>query len=185
MFQDGVLLIPKAFSIILPILISGLFFIYSMKKGWLQIFNKPIDFGFKVGKAELFGPNKKWRGVVCYVLGGTFVTYLLHLAQPSQTWIAELFVNDPFVLGISSCSAYVAGELINSFIKRRLNIAPGTKGGFIQRFFDNTDGALAMGVVFIFIYKTPMDLLLIAWAISYFVHASTDVLMRNWKLKAK
>ena len=185
MYLDSFVFVGQAFSITLPILISGLFFIASMKLGWLTFLNKPIDFGLKLDKAPLFGPNKNWRGAIIYIFGGTLVTVLLHLAQPSQPWISVVFSNDPYWLGLLVCSAYVLGELINSFIKRRLKIAPGSQGNLIQRFFDNTDGALAMGFVLIFGYEMQLSLLLTSFAISLLIHASTDVLMRRLKLKSK
>lgn len=179
------IMLGQAFSITLPILISGLFFIASMKYGWFTSLHKPIDFGQRIGKTEIFGPNKNWRGALFYILGGTLITYLLHLLQPSQNWVAPVFSNEPLLLGLSSCSAYVLGELINSFVKRRLGITPGSQGKLLQKFIDNTDGALATGFVYLFAFNVSLDLLLAAFVISLAVHASTDVLMRRLKLKSK
>jgi predicted CDP-diglyceride synthetase/phosphatidate cytidylyltransferase len=156
-----------------------------MKYGWFTYLHKPIDFGQRIGKTEVFGPNKNWRGAFFYILGGTLVTYLLHLLQPTQNWIAPVFSNEPLLLGISSCSAYVLGELINSFVKRRLGIAPGSQGKLLQKFVDNSDGALATGVIYLFVYGVSLNLLLAAFVISLLVHASTDVLMRRLRLKSK
>ncbi|NBR65464.1 MAG: CDP-archaeol synthase [Actinobacteria bacterium] len=156
-----------------------------MKFGWFKALDKPIDFGFKFGKADLFGPNKNWRGALIYIIGGTLVTYLLHLMQTSRNWIAPVFGNNPLILGLAFCSTYVLGELVNSFIKRRIGIAPGSGGNFFQKFIDNTDGALATGLVFVFMYKVPIELLLGALAISLVIHAATDSLMRRLRLKSK
>lgn len=183
--MNSLIIVGQAFSITLPILISGLFFIASMKYGWFTYLHKPIDFGQRIGKTEVFGPNKNWRGALFYILGGTLVTYLLHLLQPTQNWIAPVFSNEPLLLGISSCSAYVLGELVNSFVKRRLGISPGSQGKLLQKFIDNTDGALATGVVYIFIFNVSLELLLAAFVISLVIHASTDVLMRKLRLKSK
>ena len=183
--METLILIGQAFSITLPILISGLFFIASMKFGWFSYLNKPIDFGKRLGKTDIFGPNKNWRGAVFYIIGGTLVTYLLHLLQPTQPWIAAVFGSDSLLLGITSCSAYVLGELINSFIKRRLGITPGSAGNLFQKFIDNSDGALATGLIYVFVFGVSLNLLLAAFVISLVVHASTDVLMRRLRLKSK
>ena len=183
--MDTLIFVGQAFSITLPILLSGLFFIASMKLGWFKALDKPIDFGFKFGSSDLFGPNKNWRGALIYVIGGTLVTYLMHLMQPTQNWIASVFSNNPLILGLAFCSTYVLGELVNSFIKRRIGIAPGSEGNFFQQFIDNTDGALVTGLVFVFMYKVPIELLLVSLAISLVIHAATDVLMRRLKLKSK
>jgi hypothetical protein len=105
--------------------------------------------------------------------------------QPTQPWIEAVFGSDPLLLGITSCSAYVLGELINSFIKRRLGITPGSAGNLFQKFIDNSDGALTTGVIYMFVFGVSLNLLLAAFVISLVVHASTDVLMRRLRLKSK
>ncbi len=177
------LLFANAVSVLLPILISGLFFIASIKRGWLKVLNHPIDFGLNI-----FGPNKNWRGAFFYIFGGTLIVYVLHFLQPTQSWIAGYYANDPFWLGVSTTAGYVVGELVNSFVKRRFKLAPGatakTKvGRFIQALFDNVDGALASGLVLLFVYRVDGSLLATAFALSLFTHWSTDVVMRRLKLK--
>ena len=156
-----------------------------MKLNWLHALDKPIDNGIKFGGAALFGQNKNWRGVFFYVFGGTLVTTILHFAQPSQLWIDPVFANNPLILGLTVCSAYALGELINSFVKRRLRIAPGSQGNWVQRFIDSIDGSIATGIVLQFGFNVPLDLLLTALAISLVIHASTDVWMRKLGLKSK
>jgi predicted CDP-diglyceride synthetase/phosphatidate cytidylyltransferase len=156
-----------------------------MKFGWFAYLNKPLDFGKRIAKTDIFGPNKNWRGAVIYIIGGTLVTYLLHLLLPTQPWIAAVFGSDPLLLGITTCLAYVLGELINSFIKRRLGITPGSAGNLLQKFIDNSDGALATGVIYLFVFGVSLNLLMAAFVISLVVHASTDVLMRRLRLKSK
>lgn len=179
----------QAISLLVPVLISGVLFIVAIKRGWLLWLNKPIDLGGTFLGQRIFGDNKNWRGVVFYVLGGTFIVWLLHLAQPQAAWIATVFANEPIALGISTTSAYVAGELLNSFIKRRIGLSPGASGvgftGVVQRVFDNVDGALASGMVLLFAYQVPFDLLLISFVLSVVVHASTDIWMRWLRLKSK
>ena len=175
----------QAFSVLLPILVSGLFFIAAIKRGWLVWLNRPIDFG-----TGLFGPNKNWRAVVFYVVGGTAVVFVLHVLQPQAPWIAGFYAANPLFLGITVGLTYTAGELINSFVKRRLGLAPGAEaktkfGKAIQSTFDNVDGALANGLALAFIFQVDWSLLCIAFAMSLLSHWSTDLLMRRLKLKDK
>lgn len=175
----------QAFSVLLPILVSGLFFIAAIKRGWLLWLNKPIDFG-----TGLFGPNKNWRAMSFYVFGGTAVVVVLHLLQPTQPWVAAYYANNPISLGVLNGLAYSSGELVNSFIKRRWGIAPGndakTKlGRALQAIFDNIDGALASGLVLATVFGADWTLLGIAFALSLATHSSTDVLMRRLRLKGK
>jgi len=169
--------------VLLPILISGIFFIASIKRGWFIVLNRPIDFGLNI-----FGPNKNWRGAFFYIFGGTLIVYVLHVLQPTQSWIADYYANDPFWLGVGTTAGYVAGELANSFVKRRFKLAPGATaksnvGRFIQALFDNVDGALSSGLVLLFVYRVDGSLLAMAFALSLFTHWSTDVAMRRLKLK--
>ena len=172
----------QAASLLLPILISGLFFIASIKKGWLSWLNKPIDGGRTIGGKPILGPNKNWRGPVIYVVGGTAITALLGLLAPSQEWIARVYLANPLALGLATTSAYSAAELVNSYIKRRRNLAPGSHGSWLQRVFDNIDGALASGLVLL-VFGAPLALLGLSLALSILVHASTDSLMRKLSLK--
>lgn len=189
-FETAVISLAQAFTVLLPILLPGIFFIICIKKRWLLVLDRPMDFGIKLGSEPIFGPNKNWRGAVIYVLGGTATTYLLHLIAEDQSWVAPIFKLDPLWLGLASCSGYVAGELANSFIKRRLGIRSGASaetrlGKSIQGFFDNTDGAIAMGLVFYFGFGVIGGYLWLAFALAVLTHAATDSLMRKLSLKKK
>jgi hypothetical protein len=179
------LLLANAVSVLLPILISGIFFIVCIKRRWFLFLDRPIDFGLNI-----FGGNKNWRGALIYILGGTSIVYVLHILQPTQPWIANYYAKDPLWLGVATSSGYVAGELVNSFLKRRLKLAPGAiaqtrAGRTAQSFFDNVDGALASGLVLLYVYRVDSWLLATAFALSIFTHWSTDVVMRRLKLKSQ
>ena len=182
--------LAQAFTVLLPILLPGIFFIISIKKRWLLVLDRPMDFGMNLGAERVFGPNKNWRGAVIYVLGGTATTYLLHLIAEDQSWVAPIFKLDPLWLGLASCSGYVAGELVNSFIKRRIGIGSGTSaksnlGKSIQAFFDNTDGAIAMGLVFYFGFGVVGGYLWLSLGLAFITHAASDLVMRKLSLKKK
>jgi hypothetical protein len=68
----------------------------------------PVDGGrrFPDGRFWL-GPSKTWRGVVCGLLAAVATAPLLEL---------------PWVLGLQVGVASLAGDLLSSFIKRRLGI---------------------------------------------------------------
>ena len=182
--------LARAFTLLLPILIPGLFFIACIKRGWLLALNKPIDFGLSLGKTRLFGPTKNWRGLVIYVVGGTGIAALLHLLQPSQAWIAPVYAFNPWILGPVCCLAYVLGELVNSFIKRRLGIAPSQVsssklGAYVQAFFDNADGAIGFGIALNLLARPTGNYLLLALVLAFLVHALSDLLMRKLSIKKK
>jgi CDP-archaeol synthase len=180
--DEILLLLTQGLSLLLPILVSGIFFIFSIKNHWLEALNRPIDAGLKIGGARIFGPNKNWRAPIIYILFGTIFTYLLHVLAPGQVWIARIYLAEPISLGLATTSSYAAAELVNSFVKRRLGRPAGAAGGKVQSFFDNVDGALASGVVLLF-FGVPLNLLAVSFILSFLVHAGTDKLMRSLKLK--
>lgn len=177
-----ILLLGQSISLLLPILLSGLFFILCIRKGWLSFLNRPIDSGKTLGGVPLLGSNKNWRGPVIYVVLGTLVSVVLGWISGSQEWVAPVFRSNTFMLGILLTLSYAGAELVNSFVKRRLGIAPGKTAGMITKFFDNTDGALASGLVYL-AFGASIQLLFLSFALSVLVHSSTDVLMRKLRLK--
>jgi hypothetical protein len=179
-----------AFTVILPVLLPGVFFIICIKKGWLMFLNRPIDLGLKLGGKPVFGANKNWRGALIYLVGGTLVTYLLHLLQSSQGWVAPIYANNPWLMGPICCGFYVLGELTNSFVKRRMNVDPGRVssnkvGKTLQSFFDNMDGAIGYGLGLFILFQQSQFYLYFAILIAFIAHSTSDWWMRRLKLKKR
>jgi CDP-2,3-bis-(O-geranylgeranyl)-sn-glycerol synthase len=76
-------------------------------------FALPLDFGsiFFDGR-PLFGPSKTFRGIVVAILATAIGAPLMGL--------------DPIV-GITAAGAAMAGDLLSSFVKRRLNLPPSSQ----------------------------------------------------------
>lgn len=165
-------------SLSLPILAAGITLILSMKFKLLAALNKPIDAG-----RNIFGSNKTWRGVLIYAVVATVVTVLMHLADFS--WFHPMYRQNPWLLGLTVSGAYVVGELVNSFVKRRIGIKPGQSSGLTQKVFDTVDGMLAAGVVLLLAYSVELSFLLASLLFSVSLHLSTDAVMRRLGLKQK
>ncbi|WP_035244608.1 CDP-archaeol synthase [Desulfonatronovibrio hydrogenovorans] len=92
--------------------------------------NKPIDLGrtFK-DKKPLLGPHKTWRGLAGALLCGSFLAMLLGL---------------PFWLGLATAILSMTGDMVSSFIKRRLNKPSGRNFPVLDQFFE---GALPFLVI--------------------------------------
>lgn len=175
-------------QLLLPILLPGVLFIIAIKRNWLAGLNRPIDGGFHLAERPLFGPNKTWRGVFFYVVGAPVVVLALNVLGAQGWSVAPVFRSDPLQLGLSWGLAYVGGELLNSFVKRRLGIGAGLAAGSnigakIQPFFDNTDGSLAVGLLLIIAYHVEWQYLLVSFVLGLTVHALTDIWMRKLQLK--
>jgi hypothetical protein len=176
------------FSLLLPVLLPGVLFIIAIKRNLLSGLNRPIDGGLNLAGKRLFGPSKTWRGVFFYVVGAPVVVLALNVLGAQGWSVAPVLRSDPLQLGLSWGLAYVGGELLNSFVKRRLGIGAGLVAGSsigakIQAFFDNTDGSLAVGLLLLFGYHVEWQYLLVSFVLGLTVHALTDIWMRKLQLK--
>ncbi|MCF8546500.1 MAG: CDP-archaeol synthase [Microbacteriaceae bacterium] len=190
MLESALSTASHAISLLLPLTVAGLVFIAAMRKGWFAALQIPLDGGLLLGGRPLIGPSKSLRSLVFYAVLGTAVTVLLHLVAPLTPLVAPVFLENPFILGPVTAVLYVAGEVFNSFVKRRLGIPTSASparglGALIQQVMDTIDGTLASGLVLLVAYRVPWETLVVAFAISVVTHLSTDALMRRIGLKHK
>ena len=93
-------------------------------------FRVPIDGRRSIGGKRIFGDNKTWSGFVVMVpaVGAAFgVLGLLRPLLPFQ-WRDGLWPLPPVDYGLLGCVVgfgFMAAELPNSFLKRRLGVEPG------------------------------------------------------------
>lgn len=72
--------------------------------------HQPIDGGYRLRDGKpLFGASKTWRGLVAALL---------------TTEATALTLNQPLGMGLHIAALAMTGDLLTSFIKRRLHIAP-------------------------------------------------------------
>jgi hypothetical protein len=113
---------------------------FSIKYGWFSSLVEPIDNGKTYRGKRIFGDNKTYRGIVMTAGGtalGCVVQMFLHRYEMIQklelldySSVKVVFIG--FLIGVAA----MVGELPNSFIKRRIDIAPGaTSGGIFNLFF--------------------------------------------------
>lgn len=90
---------------------------------WLA---RPIDGGRTWRGARLFGKSKTWRGLVA-VAAGTAFAYFARAAVVATppTFFPVASLPAALLFGGLLGFAAMASELVNSFAKRRLGIAPG------------------------------------------------------------
>lgn len=95
----------------------------------IPLLAQPID-GSRTWKGKpLFGPNKTWRGLILGTLAGT-LTFTLQQVLYNNPFFNALSLFDystkPLMLGFLLASGALLGDLVKSFIKRRLDKAPGS-----------------------------------------------------------
>lgn len=133
---------------------------------------RPIDGNRTFRGRRLFGHGKTWRGVVVAIVGCTAtVAVQKHLLPEVPEWlpIVDYGRTNAFVFGAVMGVAAMVGELPNSFVKRRLGIAPGT----------TTRGFLAV----VFYIWDQVDLLTLAWpALCFWVRPRPLVVATSFAL---
>ena len=124
---------------------------------------------------RLFGSNKTWRGAIVMFTGVLLATGVLWDLMPDsiqdESW---LLVGALIGLGT------VAGELPNSFLKRRLGIAPGerrlTAGGVALVVYDQADFVPAIAIALLPVWTMPLDTLLVGFVAVAAVHFGVNVI---------
>ena len=89
----------------------------------------PIDFGKKIKGKELFGKNKTIRGFIFAILFAIIIAYLQFLLYRFNLFKNIIFINysNWLLLGFLFGFGAILGDLIESFIKRRLNLKSGQR----------------------------------------------------------
>jgi hypothetical protein len=106
----------------------------------LTSLKRPLDGGATIGGRRVLGNHKTWRGAL-FMIGGPTLAAVALTRWPAYRDALPDDVADapPPLWGALVGLGVVVGELPNSFLKRRLDIAPGT-----QR---HTPGGLALIVL--------------------------------------
>jgi CDP-archaeol synthase len=144
-----------------PILIAGLVHVAVITLDLVPQLAQPIDAGRRWRGRPLLGRNKTWRGFVV-MPAATAITIAtqqrLAARSPRLAAIAPLArgVPPPWIVGAICGAAYVLAELPNSFVKRRLGIAPGTsapRARTTQYVVDQLDSVVGCAVAIRMLYR--------------------------------
>jgi CDP-2,3-bis-(O-geranylgeranyl)-sn-glycerol synthase len=121
---------PRAIWTFLPVLGAPLAHAPVLRFDLLKPLKKPLDRGRTLHGKRLLGDNKTLRGALVMFAGVEAAALLLHRsAAYRQRLPREVAQANPAVVGALLGLATVAGELPNSFAKRRLGVRPGARRG--------------------------------------------------------
>jgi CDP-diglyceride synthetase len=141
---------------------------------------RPLDCGATFGGRRLFGDNKTWRGAIVMLVGVVAAAALLSL-WPWYWHKLPAGIQDagPWVYGSLLGLGVVVGELPNSFLKRRLGMAPGTQrrspGGLLLSLYDQADFVLVIWLLLLPIWTMSVGQAAIAFAVVTAVHLAINV----------
>ena len=136
---------------------------------WMAV---PVDSNISLGGKPLFGPHKTVRGLVTGIVLAIAVAFIQHLLY-NVTVFQQLSLTDYRqwgLLGLLMGSGALAGDLLKSFIKRRVGIEPGKP--FIP--FDQVDfvaGALLFSSL---IVPITWEVAAVSFALSFILHIATN-----------
>ena len=149
---------------------------FDLLQGW----KRPLDFGRCVRGRRLFGDNKTWRGAIVMFAGVLAAAVLLSL-WPWYWHKLPDGIQDagPWLYGTLLGLGVVLGELPNSFLKRRLGVAPGTRrrsaGGLLLSLYDQADFVLVIWVLLLPVWTMSVAQAAIAFGVVTAVHLLINV----------
>ena len=160
--------IGELIYLVLPVIVGGILNMVFVKAPFLDNLKTPMDNGriLRDGK-RLLGDNKTWKGFWGMIILTSLSMLLFQTLAIGFDWANELslfpfrnwfFPIDGLLYGAIWGFAYVLAELPNSYIKRRIDIAPGTNStGFKGKLFlliDQADSVIGC-VLFMPLFFTP------------------------------
>jgi len=136
-----------------------------------KIFNNlkiPIDFNKKINNKPIFGQNKTFRGLIFGVIFAIIIAFIQSVFYNNNILLDISLVDYSnwlligFLLGLGA----IFGDLIESFVKRRLNYEPGKS--FVP--FDQLDFVIG-ALIFIYpIVILSLNKILIILILSFVLH---------------
>ena len=159
----------------LPLVISNVLHMFVVKYNLIVFLKKPISTSF-------FGENKTYRGF-------TFVSIInaATLFLCSKLFNIELN-HSPLILGFLLGLGYVFFELPNSYIKRKLGIAPGEtseKHKFLFIILDRCDSAFGVSLIYTLFTGLGFKEFLFLFILAFLVHFFFSYLLFKVGIKEK
>jgi CDP-2,3-bis-(O-geranylgeranyl)-sn-glycerol synthase len=157
-------LLPAAAANMIPILVAA---VPALKK-----YDAPIDGGRSWRGHRLLGPHKTWRGIIAGIITATVVLWVQQLLVHEYAWAqgvaqgVDYAALPLFILGPLFAIGALGGDAIESFFKRRLNIASG--GTWIP--FDQVDyiiGSILISLFFVVLSPVQYIWMLAVWFVMH------------------
>ena len=147
--MDELTLVAASFG---PLFLGLVFHGLCIKFGWLRALAIPIDRGARLRGRPLFGANKTYRGILAVALGAAAGYGLQSLAPALQPpALRALSTLGATAFGFALGAAAMLSELLNSVVKRQLDVAPGApgrgSGAAVFYVFDQVDFLLGAWLV--------------------------------------
>lgn len=131
-----------------PVILAATFHMVVVRKNWLKFMSFPLDHNKTFRGKRIFGDNKTYRGLFVMIVLSIFFAWIYYLLYQSGNlkglnlyrFREYSFIFYGFLLGL----AYVLGELPNSFVKRQIDIQPGTSQSLFSIIVDQMDSVVTV-----------------------------------------
>ncbi|HST05491.1 MAG TPA: CDP-archaeol synthase [Chloroflexia bacterium] len=177
--------------VILPVVVAGIAQSVAIRANLMAWAARPLEVGVRLRGEPLFGANKTWRGVLIMATVTPACAWLLSFVLSSDQLprgLAQLAEpGTAAALGLLMGLGYSLGELPNSFLKRRLGIAPGNRpggpGSIIFYFIDQADSVAGVTLLLWVVYTPSFQVLLGLFVVGSLVHIAFDMLLYLFEVK--
>lgn len=147
----------------------------------LRGLKRPLDGGASFRGRRIFGDNKTWRGALVMLCGPVLAALALWQWGAYRDWLPDdVRAAGPLLAGALVGLGVVAGELPNSFFKRQLGIAPGsrrrTPAGIALIVYDQADFVPAIALFLLPVWAMPLDVLAVGFVAVAAVHLVVNVI---------
>ena len=159
------MLILKSLYLMLPAYFANMAPVLFRK---LKFLNIPVDFNEKIEGKPVFGRNKTYRGFLFGVLFALVIAFIQFLLSRTDLFnqLSILDYSRWYIIGVLLGLGALTGDLAGSFIKRRLNIAPGKP--FIP--LDQLDYSIGALIFISFIQIIEIKVMFIIIVLSFLLH---------------
>lgn len=161
------LIVPGAFANAAPVLVRNRF----------EFLNRPVDNGKTFRGRPIFGSHKTWRGIICGTLVGVGLGVIQGFLYHRYPFFRDLSIIDfdrlpGWLLGFLEGFGALSGDLVKSFFKRRVNVAPG-KPFFPWDQLDCFFGALLLVYL---VQPLPWWVIILGVVLIPLIHVSTNLI---------
>lgn len=186
------------FITLISVILAGISNMIFCKSSLCQALNRPMDGGrlWQKDQKRIFGANKTWKGfwgMVVFATGFQILWGWVSQAFPileQYNYIYQYQRNTTTLnalVGFALGFAYVLFELPNSFIKRRLDIAPGKQANNALRWLfiaiDQTDSLFGCTLVLAVLFPMSLAQYLAFVILGGVTHIVINVILYRLKLR--
>jgi len=176
---------------LLPVILGGICNMIYVRLPWVHRWNAPMDGGRRAGDGyRLLGDHKTWQGFAgMIVLTALWMTFFVFIDRRFD-WAHRLAVVDyrlwhfplqALLNGALWGFGYVLFELPNSYIKRRINIAPGKNAGggvgLLFLFIDQADSVVGCLLVMLVFFRPSRTEALTLFIIGIGIHYVVNIFL--------